>query len=123
MRMPMYGGIAAMAGAGLMSSENEGVQAAGGFLTGAGTGVMMGSAFGIPGMAVGGVLGGLVGVVASMQKREEAKEKTQESKYDEMIKLMRMQAEREVDIYMDSNKVGQQIVTGGYQTNGKINHT
>jgi hypothetical protein len=75
------------------------------------------------GTAVGGVLGGLVGVVASMQKREEAKEKTQESKYDEMIKLMRMQAEREVDIYMDSNKVGQQIVTGGYQTNGKINHT
>lgn len=122
-RMPAYGGAAALLGAGLMSSDNEGAQAAGGFLTGAGTGVMAGSAFGLHGMVIGGVLGGLVGVVASMQKREEKREETQEDKYDEMIKLMRAQAESEVAIYMDSTKVGQQLVTGGYQTNGKVNHT
>ena len=121
------GAVAGLAGGLMMQSENEGMQIGGAALSGAGTGAMIGSMF-MPGIgtAVGAGLGAAIGgLTAFLEKKDadEAKSKsTQETQYEEMIKLMRMQAEREVDIYMDSNKVGQQIVVGGYQVNNKINH-
>jgi len=126
--MGMGLGMAGMAVGGMMmSSESEGMQIGGAALAGAGTGAMIGSMFTPAGMAVGAgigaAIGGLTAYLSKKDAEEEKSKKTQDDSYSEMIKLLRMQAEKDVDIYMDSNKVGQQIVIGGYQTNSKINHT
>jgi len=121
------GAVAGIAGGLMMSSEDESMQVGGAALSGAGTGAMIGSF--IPGIGtavgagLGAAIGGLTAYLSKKDKEEEKSKTAQEDSYSEMIKLLRMQAEREVDIYMDSNKVGQQIVVGGYQTNSKINHT
>ena len=123
-------GMAGMAAGGMMmSSENEGMQIGGAALAGAGSGAMMGTMIGGPGIGtaigagLGAAVGGLTAYLSKKDAEEEKNKKTQDDSYSEMIKLLRMQAEKDVDIYMDSNKVGQQIVIGGYQTNSKINHT
>lgn len=121
------GAVAGIAGGMMMQSENEGMQIGGAALSGAGTGAMIGSV--IPGIGtlagagIGAAIGGLTAYLNKKDAEEEKNKNSQDDSYSEMIKLLRMQAERDVDIYMDSNKVGQQIVIGGYQTNSKINHT
>lgn len=121
------GAVAGLAGGMMMTSENEGMQIGGAALSGAGTGAMIGSAIPVigtlAGAGIGAAIGGLTAYLNKKDAEEEKNKKTQDDSYSEMIKLLRMQAEKDVDIYMDSNKVGQQIVIGGYQTNSKINHT
>ena len=121
------GAVAGLAGGMMMTSEDEGMQIGGAALSGAGTGAMIGSAIPVigtlAGAGIGAAIGGLTAYLNKKDAEEEKNKKTQDDSYSEMIKLLRMQAEKDVDIYMDSNKVGQQIVIGGYQTNSKINHT
>ena len=102
------GGMAAMMGGQALS--DAGHETAGSFLSGAGSGAMMGAAFGPWGMGIGAALGGITALLQNQEKSKEKKEKTQEDKYDEMIKLMRVQAQRDMKIYMNGNEVGKELV-------------
>lgn len=127
--MGKVGGIAAiggLAGAAMMSSENEGVQMAGSALTGASTGAMIGTAV-IPGIgtAVGAAVGGGISLLMNyMSKKDEDKKKDEQrkaeeaakqlSQYDLMEQHLRKMAEQETKIYMDANEVGIAQRVGNY---------
>ena len=104
------GGMAAMMGGNALSEAGH--ETAGGFLSGAGAGAMAGAAFGPWGMGIGAALGGITALLQNQEKDKQKQEKTQEDKYDEMIKLMRVQAEKQTRIYMNANEVGKELVIG-----------
>lgn len=125
MRGAGVGALATLGGAAMMQSENENVRVAGGALSGAGTGAMIGGMFGLPGMAIGATLGAAIGGLTSyMQKkdREEEKKKQEEAnrqseKYDKMIKLLEDQAKKDTKIFMDANQVGISMALGNPRLN------
>ena len=126
--MGKVGGVAAiggLAGAAMMQSENEGVQAVGSALTGASTGAMVGMVAGPVGMAVGAAVGGGISLLMNyMSKKDEDKKKEEQrkaeeasrqlSQYDLMEQHLRKMAEQETKIYMDANEVGIAQRVGNY---------
>ena len=126
--MGKVGGVAAiggLAGAAMMQSENEGVQAVGSALTGASTGAMIGMVAGPVGMAVGAAVGGGISLLMNyMSKKDEDKKKEEQrkaeeaakqlSQYDLMEQHLRKMAEQETKIYMDANEVGIAQRVGNY---------
>ncbi len=116
------GAVAGLAGGLMMQSENEGMQIGGAALSGAGTGAMIGSMF-MPGIgtAVGAGLGAAIGgLTAYLEKKDKEEEKTKETsneKYDQMIKLLQTQSEKDTKIFMDSNQVGIGLALGNPRLN------
>lgn len=131
----MIGGLAATAIGGVMqNSDSQGMQMAGGALSGAGMGVSMGAMFGPWGMAIGGILGAGYGLISSWseaeaREREERKEaeRIKEEKellkqereaalkgdyQSQMLKLMEQQANRNIEVYMNANKVSNALTIG-----------
>jgi hypothetical protein len=133
-----YGAIAGLAATGIGSmmegSENESVSMAGSALSGAGMGVSMGAMFGPWGMAIGGVLGAGYGLISAWSEAEakerdakeqkekqlEAEEKARKEReqaiqndyQSQLVELMKKQADRQVAVYMDSNKVSNSLAIG-----------
>lgn len=116
------GAVAGLAGGLMMQSENEGMQIGGAALSGAGTGAMIGSMF-MPGIgtAVGAGLGAAIGgLTAYLEKKDREEEKTKDTsneKYDQMIKLLQAQSEKDTRIFMDSNQVGIGLALGNPRLN------
>jgi len=117
----MLGGMAAtMVGGAMQNSESEGMQTAGAFVSGAGTGVMMGSMFGVPGMVVGGLLGGIYGAVTDWKEKQEAREAKEaelreqakageKDAYMMMEEHLRAIAEKELKLSIDGNEMNTQL--------------
>lgn len=116
------GAVGALAGGLMMQSENEGMQIGGAALSGAGTGAMIGSMF-MPGIGtavgagLGAAIGGLTAYLEKKDKDEEKQKETSEDKYNEMIKLLRTQAEKDTKIFMDANQVGIAVALGNPKMN------
>ena len=106
----------------MMQSENEGMQIGGAALSGAGTGAMIGSMF-MPGIGtavgagLGAAIGGLTAYLEKKDKQEEEGSKTSNEKYDQMIKLLQAQSQKDTKIFMDSNQVGIGLALGNPRLN------
>ena len=115
------GAVAGIAGGLMMQSENEGMQVGGAALSGAGTGAMIGSF--IPGIGtavgagLGAAIGGLTAYLSKKDKEEEKSKETSNEKYDQMIKLLQTQSEKDTRIFMDSNQVGIGLALGNPRLN------
>jgi len=116
------GAVAGLAGGLMMQSENEGMQIGGAALSGAGTGAMIGSMF-MPGIGtavgagLGAAIGGLTAYLEKKDKQEEEGGKTSNEKYDQMIKLLQAQSQKDTKIFMDSNQVGIGLALGNPRLN------
>ena len=116
------GAVAGLAGGLMMQSENEGMQIGGAALSGAGTGAMIGSMF-MPGIGtavgagLGAAIGGLTAYLEKKDKQEEEGSKTSNEKYDQMIKLLQAQSQKDTKIFMDSNQVGIGLALGNPRLN------
>jgi hypothetical protein len=103
------------------SAANVGLGVAGGALQGAGTGAMIGSF--IPGIGtavgagLGAAIGGLTAYLNKKDKEEEEGSKTSNEKYDQMIKLLQAQSQKDTKIFMDSNQVGIGLALGNPRLN------
>lgn len=104
------------------STANVALGTAGGALSMAGTGAMMGSMFGPVGTLVGGGLGLAIGGLTSFLERKEKKEekeklekKEEKDHFSEMTEQLRIIAKKDTELYMDSNKVGMSLVQGNPQ--------
>jgi len=115
------GAVAGLAGGMMMTSENEGVQIGGAALSGAGTGAMIGSV--IPGIGtlagagIGAAIGGLTAYLNKKDKEEKETKDTSNEKYDQMIKLLQEQANKDTKIFMESNQVGIGLALGNPRLN------
>lgn len=124
------GALAAVAGMGAEalseqyeegSAANVGFGVAGGALEGAGAGASIGSF--IPGIGtlagagIGAAIGGLVAYLEKKDKQEEEGSKTSNEKYDQMIKLLQAQSQKDTKIFMDSNQVGIGLALGNPRLN------
>ena len=118
----VLGGAGMLAGGALKSAaENAssegaalGLSAAGGALSMAGTGAMMGSmiAPGI-GTAIGASIGAVVGGITSyMEKSQKMQEEAQKKRDDEFQSFVKEAMMKEAKVYMDSNQVGTSLVLG-----------
>lgn len=116
------GAVAGLAGGLMMESENEGMQIGGAALSGAGTGAMIGSMF-MPGIGtavgagLGAAIGGLTAYLEKKDKEEEKSKETSNEKYDQMIKLLQTQSQKDTKIFMDSNQVGIGLALGNPRLN------
>lgn len=116
------GAVAGLAGGLMMQSEDEGMQIGGAALSGAGTGAMIGSMF-MPGIGtavgagLGAAIGGLTAYLEKKDKQEEEGSKTSNEKYDQMIKLLQAQSQKDTKIFMDSNQVGIGLALGNPRLN------
>jgi phage tail tape-measure protein len=124
------GAITGLAGAGIAgyadtfeegSDANVGYGTLGGAMEGAGTGAAIGSF--IPGVGtlagagIGAAIGGLVAYLNRKDKEEEKTKETSNEKYDQMIKLLQAQSEKDTRIFMDSNQVGIGLALGNPRLN------
>lgn len=122
------GAVAGLAGMGLSSlgdsyeegsAGNVGFGVAGGALSGAGTGAMIGSI--IPGIGtvagagIGAAIGGLTAYLERKDKEDTEKKSEQKDHYEIMTEQLRVIAQKETQLYMDSNKVGLALVQGNPQ--------
>ena len=101
------------------STANVALGTAGGALSMAGTGAMMGSMFGPVGTLVGGglglAIGGLTSYLERKDKEEQVEKKEEKDHFSEMTEQLRTIAKKETELYMDSNKVGMSLVQGNPQ--------
>lgn len=82
----------------LTSSEKRGEMATSA-LGMAGKGAAAGSAFGLPGMAVGAGVSGLIGLFKSKKANREAQEQIEHNRFDKSVtNAMRLQAEKETEL-------------------------
>lgn len=124
------GALAAVAGMGAEalseqyeegSAANVGFGVTGGALEGAGVGASIGSF--VPGIGtlagagIGAAIGGLVAYLQKKDKQEEEGSKTSNEKYDQMIKLLQAQSQKDTKIFMDSNQVGIGLALGNPRLN------
>lgn len=121
MRGVGIGAVGALAGGLMMQSEDEGMQIGGAALSGAGTGAMIGSV--IPGIGtlagagIGAAIGGLTAYLNRKDKEEKETKDTSNEKYDQMIKLLEEQANKDTKIFMESNQVGIGLALGNPRLN------
>ena len=113
-------GIGMMVGGLMQNSENEGMQAAGGFISGASSGAMMGMMFGPIGAGIGAAIGGGMSLLTSylekkdkeaaeLKEREERKKADEQDYYKKLYDTLERQANAKTQIYMDTVVVGNTI--------------
>ena len=122
------GAVAGLAGMGLSSlgdsyeegsAGNVGFGVAGGALSGAGTGAMIGSI--IPGVGtavgagLGAAIGGLNAYLDRKDKEDKAEKKEEQDHFTIMTNEIRKMASKEMEVYMDSNKVSLSVAQGSPQ--------
>lgn len=113
-------GIGMMVGGLMQNSENETMQAAGGFISGASSGAMMGMMFGPIGAGIGAAIGGGMSLLTSylekkdkeaaeLKEREERKKADEQDYYKKLYDTLERQANAKTQIYMDTVVVGNTI--------------
>lgn len=118
----MLGAAGMLAGDALKSAaENAtsegaalGLSTAGGALSMAGTGAMLGSMIApgigtVVGAGIGGIVGGITGYMEKSQKMQEEAQKKRDEDFQQAMKDLSM---TEAKIFMDSNQVGTSLVLG-----------
>lgn len=122
------GALGALAGYGMSewadtyeegSAANVGLGVAGGALQGAGTGAMIGSI--IPGVGtavgagLGAAIGGLNAYLERKDKEDKAEKKEEQDHFTIMTNEIRKMASKEMEVYMDANKVSLSVAQGSPQ--------